>query len=76
MFTISIHALVKRATRKAALPYLDTIISIHALVKRATKYEEVGYYFFNISIHALIKRATYASHIAENVIITFQSTPS
>ena len=54
MFTISIHALVKRATRKAALPYLDTIISIHAL----------------------IKRATYASHIAENVIITFQSTPS
>ena len=58
MFTISIHALVKRATRKAALPYLDTIISIHALVKRATKYEEVGYYFFNISIHALVKRAT------------------
>ena len=51
-------------------------ISIHALVKRATKYEEVGYYFFNISIHALVKRATYASHIAENVIITFQSTPS
>ena len=60
MFTISIHALVKRATRKAALPYLDTIISIHALVKRATKYEEVGYYFFNISIHALVKRATVA----------------
>ena len=33
---ISIHALMKRATAQAALPYLDTIISIHALMKRAT----------------------------------------
>ena len=51
-------------------------ISIHALVKRATGYVKGDVIITYISIHALIKRATYASHIAENVIITFQSTPS
>lgn len=51
MFRISIHTLVKRATRKAALPYLDTIISIHALVKRATANLYNDYLYFGTKYH-------------------------
>ena len=35
-FAISIHALVKRATRRQSIKSDEEIISIHALVKRAT----------------------------------------
>ena len=33
---ISIHALVKRATKKKGVTFATLFISIHALVKRAT----------------------------------------
>ena len=75
MFSISIHALVKRATdffraRKKYYP-----ISIHALVKRATRIIAVSYQAANISIHALVKRAT--SERTKFVLdLGFQSTPS
>ena len=36
MQAISIHALVKRATKTAGLSANEYMISIHALVKRAT----------------------------------------
>ena len=55
---ISIHALVKRATRCGDVTQLLIKISIHALVKRATV---VAFSFppaRAISIHALVKRAT------------------
>ena len=57
--SISIHALVKRATEYVdPLPYL-TGISIHALVKRATSTKcEFSFSKISISIHALVKRAT------------------
>ena len=35
---ISIHALVKRATKIVKTSYDNKVISIHALVKRATQY--------------------------------------
>ena len=56
--TISIHALVKRATYSVL--YVDNIIciSIHALVKRATRGDFVLVKVQIISIHALVKRAT------------------
>ena len=55
---ISIHALVKRATRYSRPPIRAGRISIHALVKRATS--SVLPFFVNvaISIHALVKRVT------------------
>ena len=55
---ISIHALVKRATREGRLTPENLVISIHALVKRATKTEKHFYHNPDISIHALVKRAT------------------
>ena len=57
--SISIHALVKRATYRTILCSARAIISIHALVKRATEkpFQFLGR--INISIHALVKRATY-----------------
>ena len=55
---ISIHALVKRATRFIVYIITYLRISIHALVKRATTIFVVFTPIFNISIHALVKRAT------------------
>ena len=55
---ISIHALVKRATRAAQKNYHGVNISIHALVKRATERHAGGVITDEISIHALVKRAT------------------
>ena len=57
-FTISIHALVKRATQVRRYVKRCKGISIHALVKRATA--AFGDYTagLDISIHALVKRAT------------------
>ena len=55
---ISIHALVKRATRAAQKNYHGVNISIHALVKRATDEHLDTKAFDAISIHALVKRAT------------------
>ena len=56
--TISIHALVKRATSDYTITFNFDAISIHALVKRATE----GIFLLSpplrISIHALVKRAT------------------
>ena len=55
---ISIHALVKRATRHGDWHFKKSDISIHALVKRATTYIEHTTHEDGISIHALVKRAT------------------
>ena len=57
--SISIHALVKRATNFILAYYGQKVISIHALVKRATTvYSIGGDDMAKISIHALVKRAT------------------
>ena len=56
--TISIHALVKRATTQIGRPPNYLYISIHALVKRATEFLTKDGYLSDISIHALVKRAT------------------
>ena len=55
---ISIHALVKRATKILKISTGATFISIHALVKRATGDPLVTAFYEIISIHALVKRAT------------------
>ena len=55
---ISIHALVKRATKSVSEKKHSLKISIHALVKRATKEYAETLYSYVISIHALVKRAT------------------
>ena len=56
---ISIHALVKRATKTPILIKADQNISIHALVKRATEFLTKNGYLPDISIHALVKRTTF-----------------
>ena len=56
---ISIHALVKRATKLRDGANRPLIISIHALVKRATKKTFRKSANNRISIHALVKRATF-----------------
>ena len=55
---ISIHALMKRATRTDFCCSLVSCISIHALVKRATSFTLINNSRQCISIHALVKRAT------------------
>ena len=55
---ISIHALVKRATKENELSVCFNVISIHALVKRATVSAHRRMRLHSISIHALVKRAT------------------
>ena len=70
--SISIHALVKRATDEVGAMDSYPIISIHALVKRAT--DEVGAMdsYPIISIHALVKRATrrrYRAHTHRRISI-------
>ena len=55
---ISIHALVKRATKLLPFSVAKIGISIHALVKRATRRVIATYMADFISIHALVKRAT------------------
>ena len=57
--SISIHALVKRATEVVINNKQGNYISIHALVKRATIICAYGIVkACSISIHALVKRAT------------------
>ena len=65
--TISIHALVKRATGGGTIPPPLIIISIHALVKRATRAEAMRQARELISIHALVKRATLSSFFSMSV---------
>ena len=60
--TISIHALVKRATNVVNNYIRVAGISIHALVKRATNITQIDYISMIISIHALVKRATNDIH--------------
>ena len=56
---VSIHALVKRATRSAELLQASVYVSIHALVKRATAGHSLNRRAeAKVSIHALVKRAT------------------
>ena len=55
---ISIHALMKRATKLDSKSLAALTISIHALMKRATPQEETARQLLAISIHALMKRAT------------------
>ena len=56
--SISIHALVKRATFLKVISSKFKRISIHALVKRATNIIIFVHNLGFISIHALVKRAT------------------
>ena len=56
--SISIHALVKRATKIKEENSMTISISIHALVKRATDDDGEEKGLSKISIHALVKRAT------------------
>ena len=56
--SISIHALVKRATPGEHCRFCRGKISIHALVKRATAQFRKIWAPLYISIHALVKRAT------------------
>ena len=72
---ISIHALVKRATRFLIYIIAFLCISIHALVKRATIFTQVRYNIDNISIHALVKRATSASAGTAWKIMNFNPRP-
>ena len=59
LYTISIHALVKRATGNVIMDFPELQnISIHALVKRATYPPRQLHCLRVISIHALVKRAT------------------
>ena len=75
VLSISIHALVKRATGRVSDSLEDLHISIHALVKRATKVDKNVLDYFAISIHALVKRATLSSYW-QFLLPIFQSTPS
>ena len=73
--SISIHALVKRATPPEEITKGAALISIHALVKRATMSNCELFIRLLISIHALVKRAT--DVYQDNACwIIFQSTPS
>ena len=72
---ISIHALVKRATRLSVRPLQFSQISIHALVKRATGLGLALSKNNLISIHALVKRATRNTAPLADIAL-FQSTPS
>mgnify|MGYP007009007443 CR=1 FL=1 len=56
--TISIPALMKRATFPTVRSYVLQEISIHALMKRATCLTGISARCLTISIHALMKRAT------------------
>mgnify|MGYP007033695788 CR=1 FL=1 len=58
VLSISIHALVKRATGHTCDNGSSCHISIHALVKRATIISAISVAEEKISIHALVKRAT------------------
>ena len=72
---ISIHALVKRATKFIKRTQKKLKISIHALVKRATK---LGCYIAVaewISIHALVKRATCGARMDEEETKYFNPRP-
>ena len=75
VLSISIHALVKRATWTHKVKEFDSYISIHALVKRATDETNAESGEISISIHALVKRATLCKLIGWKRKI-FQSTPS
>ena len=57
-YDVSIHALVKRATKGNLGTMLDLFVSIHALVKRATQGHDYRIGRPEVSIHALVKRAT------------------
>ena len=73
---ISIHALVKRATKICITLFFVIQISIHALVKRATMCIRSTVGSVAISIHALVKRATIYDGLSVRFVGTFQSTPS
>ena len=73
--TISIHALVKRATSIHYYINDNDGISIHALVKRATNYPTNSRLFHVISIHALVKRATLAYVLAYTSFVYFNPRP-
>ena len=74
--SISIHALVKRATGNAPVVQATPLISIHALVKRATRDKYRLDKKAKISIHALVKRATVLQKVYVVTAERFQSTPS
>ena len=72
---ISIHALVKRATKNRAKTAPPVDISIHALVKRATVFTKAQYNKDNISIHALVKRATTVGSRWRLMFVDFNPRP-
>ena len=73
--TISIHALVKRATHMVSTKNIGKMISIHALVKRATAIADETNTESGISIHALVKRATTVSFRRGLVFLDFNPRP-
>ena len=72
---ISIHALVKRATRELQRIKSSTEISIHALVKRATLVATNLCWLAYISIHALVKRATLSTCYVNRSTCHFNPRP-
>ena len=72
---ISIHALVKRATKAEEIIRKKQDISIHALVKRATIISKAKRGCHFISIHALVKRATYDFKITKTAPQDFNPRP-
>ena len=72
---ISIHALVKRATKMSIAIYKNIGISIHALVKRATICFPHNFEAMHISIHALVKRATRRQGHLLEVLNNFNPRP-
>ena len=76
IYCISIHALVKRATKDSyKVKYEAVKISIHALVKRATRVKITRTKCLTISIHALVKRATKELDTGQNRTLHFNPRP-
>ncbi len=73
--SISIHALVKRATNVYGTISDTVMISIHALVKRATAQQYEAQLTRVISIHALVKRATNSTLSMLNAEANFNPRP-
>ena len=73
---ISIHALVKRATRALREPSAMPP-NFNPRPREKGDIKHIGINVRReISIHALVKRATYAASLLMGMIKSFQSTPS
>ena len=74
--TISIHALVKRAT-KVKIDSNGKVIDFNPRPREeGDSYLPLAYLAYEISIHALVKRATFFVAFSQSTHFAFQSTPS